>query len=69
VDEVGERGEAIARNLSYKPIVLREDGKRLFGRFVEVEVESIRPYCLMGRVNRILKIDEVSSMILEQVSS
>ena len=69
VDEVGERGEAVARNLSYKPIVLREDGKRLFGRFVEVEVESARPYCLMGRVKRILKIDEASSMILEQISS
>ena len=69
VDEIGERGEAVARNLSYKPIVLREDGKRLFGRFVEVEVESARPYCLMGRVKRILKIDEASSIILEQNSS
>jgi len=38
----------------------------LFGRFVEVEVESIRPYCLMGRVKRTLRIDDVPSMILEE---
>lgn len=51
VDEVGERGEAIARNQSYKPIVLRgARGGELLGRFVEVEVEEARPYCLMGRL-------------------
>ena len=69
VDEIGERGEAIARNLSYKPIVLKENGRRLFGKFVEVEIESIRPYCLLGRVKRILRLDEASTMILEQGSS
>ena len=69
VDEIGERGEAIARNLSYKPIVLKENGRRLFGKFVEVEIESIRPYCLLGRVKRILRLDEASTMILEQSSS
>ncbi|RLG01599.1 MAG: hypothetical protein DRN49_00925 [Thaumarchaeota archaeon] len=68
VDEIGERGEALARNLSYKPIVLNENGKQLFGKFVEVEIESIRPYCLMGKVKRILSLDEASSMILEQYS-
>ena len=69
VDEIGERGEAIARNLSYKPIVLKENGRRLFGKFVEVEIESIRPYCLLGRVKRTLRLDEASTMILEQGSS
>jgi len=69
VDEIGERGEAIARNLSYKPIVLKENGRRLFGKFVEVEIESIRPYCLLGRVKRILRLDEASTMILEPGSS
>ena len=69
VDEIGERGEAIARNLSYKPIVLKENGRRLFGKFVEVEIESIRPYCLLGRVKRTLRLDEASTMILEQSSS
>jgi len=69
VDEIGERGEAIARNLSYKPIVLKENGRRLFGKFVKVEIESIRPYCLLGRVKRTLRLDEASTMILEQGSS
>ena len=69
VDEIGEKGEAIARNLSYKPIVLDENGKKLFGKFVEVEVESARPYCLMGRVRRVLSFEEASSMIIKQSSS
>ena len=69
VDEIGEKGEAIARNLSYKPIVLDENGKKLFGKFVEVEVESARPYCLMGRVRRVLSLEETSSMIIKQSSS
>ncbi|HDJ67151.1 MAG TPA: tRNA (N(6)-L-threonylcarbamoyladenosine(37)-C(2))-methylthiotransferase [Nitrososphaeria archaeon] len=69
VDEIGEKGEAIARNLSYKPIVLDENGKKLFGKFVEVEVESARPYCLMGRVRRVLSLEEASSMIIKQSSS
>lgn len=69
VDEIGERGEAIARNLSYKPIVLDESGRELLGRFVEVEIESIRPYCLIGKVKRILSFDQARTMILEQDSS
>lgn len=66
VDEVGERGEAIARNLSYKPIVLDEGGEKVLGKFVEVEVLEARPYCLMGEVKRILSDGEVAEVV-EQV--
>lgn len=52
VDELGERGEAIARNQSYKPIVLRGCGREVLGKLVEVEVVEARPYCLMGRLVR-----------------
>lgn len=50
VDEVGEKGEAIARNINYKPIVLLgEDGRRILGRRVKVEIVDVRPYSLIGR--------------------
>lgn len=51
IDEVGEKGEAIGRNYAYKPIVLRGvKGDEVLGKFVEVEVVDVRPYCLMGRL-------------------
>jgi len=55
VDEVGGRGEAIARNQSYKPIILNEDGGKLLGRFVEVEILDAHPYCLIGRLKKVVK--------------
>ncbi|MCF8885534.1 MAG: tRNA (N(6)-L-threonylcarbamoyladenosine(37)-C(2))-methylthiotransferase [Nitrososphaerota archaeon] len=55
VDEVGERGEAIARNIYYKPIVLLgEDGRRLLGRKIEVEIVDVRPYALLGHLLKII---------------
>ncbi|MCS7126346.1 MAG: tRNA (N(6)-L-threonylcarbamoyladenosine(37)-C(2))-methylthiotransferase [Aigarchaeota archaeon] len=55
VDEIGEDGEPIARNILYKPIVLREEcGRLLLGRWVEVEIVDARPYCLIGRLERII---------------
>jgi len=55
VDEIGEGGEAIARNIYYKPIVLRDNcGHILLGRKVEVEVIDAKPYCLIGRLIKIL---------------
>ena len=62
VDEVGERGEAIARNQSYKPIVLDADGRQLLGKFVEVEVTDARPYCLMGKLRRVLEKEELAEV-------
>ena len=67
VDEVGERGEAIARNLSYKPIVLDADGQGLLGKFVEVEVTDARPYCLMGKVKRALEEKEANLTVASQL--
>ncbi|MEN2973954.1 MAG: tRNA (N(6)-L-threonylcarbamoyladenosine(37)-C(2))-methylthiotransferase [Candidatus Caldarchaeales archaeon] len=59
VDEVGERGEAIARNIEYKPIVLRgENGSTLLGKWVEVEVLDARPHCLTGRLKKVLDEDD-----------
>ncbi|MEM1677455.1 MAG: radical SAM protein, partial [Nitrososphaerota archaeon] len=55
VDEVGERGEAIARNIYYKPIVLLgKDGRRLLGRKIEVEIVDVRPYALLGHLLKII---------------
>jgi len=54
VDEIGERGEAIARNMTYRPIVIKNGSRELFGKLVEVEVEEARPYCLMARLKRVL---------------
>ncbi len=54
VDEVGERGEPIARNIYYRPIVITNArSKEVFGKIVEVEVEDIRPYCLMAKLRRV----------------
>lgn len=63
VDELGERGEAIARNASYKSIVLRGSGKELFGKFVEVKVEDARPYCLLADAKKILEPVEISGLM------
>jgi len=63
VDEVGKRGEAIARNASYRPIVIRGRGKELFGKFVEVEVEDARPYCLFAELKRILEPLEIAELV------
>lgn len=54
VDEVGSRGEAIARNISYKPIVLKDkSGSELLGRWVHVEVVDARTHCLIGRLENV----------------
>jgi len=59
VDEIGERGELIARNIAYRPIVVDGGSRDLFGRLVEVEVEAARPYCLIARPRRVLdRLDE-----------
>ena len=63
VDEIGERGEAIARNPSYRPIVIRGCGKELFGKFVEVEVEGARPYCLLAEFKKILEPLEIAELV------
>ena len=61
VDEIGERGEAIARNITYRPIVIRDKPAReLFGRIVEVEIESARPYCLMAKLKRVTEPQEIA---------
>ncbi|MDW8021461.1 MAG: tRNA (N(6)-L-threonylcarbamoyladenosine(37)-C(2))-methylthiotransferase [Nitrososphaerota archaeon] len=62
VDEVGERGEAIAKNASYRSIVLRGSGRELFGKLVEVEVEDARPYCLLAEAKRILEPVEIAEL-------
>jgi threonylcarbamoyladenosine tRNA methylthiotransferase CDKAL1 len=50
VDEIGEKGEAIARNIYYKPIVLKDEcGHILLGRKIEVEVVDAKPHCLIGK--------------------
>lgn len=55
VDEVGDRREAIARNIYYKPIVLKNEcGHTLLGKRVEVEIVDARPHCLIGKLRRIL---------------
>jgi len=63
VDEIGERGEAIARNASYRPIVIRGCGEELFGKFVEVEVEGARPYCLLAEFKKILEPLEIAELV------
>lgn len=53
IDEVGERGEAIARNIYYKPIVLKDEcGHILLGKKIEVEIIDAKPHCLIGRLNK-----------------
>ena len=64
VDEIGERGEAIARNISYRPIVIPDRGRELYGKFVEVEVESAKPYCLIARLNRVIDKSEIEAIAL-----
>ncbi|MEM1922266.1 MAG: tRNA (N(6)-L-threonylcarbamoyladenosine(37)-C(2))-methylthiotransferase [Nitrososphaerota archaeon] len=55
VDEVGEGGEAIGRNFAYRPIALPgTDGRRLLGRFVEVEITEARRHCIVGRIREVL---------------
>jgi MiaB-like tRNA modifying enzyme len=50
IDEIGEKGEAIARNIYYKPIVLKDEcGHILLGRKIEVEVVDAKPHCLIGK--------------------
>ena len=65
VDEIGERGEPIARNIYYRPIVIEDArGDEIFGKIVEVEVEDARPYCLMARLKRIASIEEAWETII-----
>ncbi len=55
VDEVGEKGEAIARNIYYKPIVLKNEcSHSLLGKKVEIEIVDARPHCLIGKLVRTL---------------
>ncbi len=54
IDEIGKHGELIARNKNYRPIIINNGEKSLFGRTVIVEVTESRPYCLIGRVKSIL---------------
>ena len=63
VDEIGEKGEAIARNLSYRPIVLRNGARDLLGKFVEVEVVDARPYCLIGELIRVMDSAEAAEFV------
>jgi len=50
VDEIGEKGRAIARSIYYKPIVLKDEcGHILLGRKIEVEVVDAKPHCLIGK--------------------
>ena len=63
IDEIGERGEAIARNQSYRPIVIDKPGKELYGKFVEVEVEDARPYCLLARFKKIADHEETAAAL------
>lgn len=50
VDEVGPKGEPIARNLDYRPIAIPDaDGRTLLGEWIEVEVVGARTHCLVGR--------------------
>jgi len=66
VDEIGERGEAIARNISYRPIIVQgRRGEEIFGKLVEVEVESARPYCLMARFKRVIEDKEIRELFME----
>lgn len=53
VAEVGVKGGWIARNTSYKPIVLRDD-RDLLGRFVRARVTSATPTYLVGACDEIL---------------
>lgn len=55
VDELGPRGEAIARNYAYRPIALpRARGSELLGKFIEVEVTESRRHCLIGEVKSVI---------------
>jgi len=53
VDEVGKKGTMVARNMSYKPIVLKAS-KRLLGKFVEVRIEDAGKNYLRGSLIKIL---------------
>jgi len=50
IDEIGEHGELIARNIYYRPIVINGQDRSLLGRIVNVEVVEARPYCLIGKI-------------------
>jgi len=50
IDEVGTRGELIARNNYYRPIVVDSKDRSLLGSTVTVEVVEARPYCLIGKI-------------------
>lgn len=68
VDEIGERGEAIARNISYRPIIVQgKRGEEVFGKLVEVEVESARPYCLMARFKRVIEDREILESLMGEL--
>lgn len=54
IDEVGEHGELIARNINYRPIVINNGEKSLLGKLVNVEVTDARPYCLIGKIRSII---------------
>ncbi|MEM2931611.1 MAG: tRNA (N(6)-L-threonylcarbamoyladenosine(37)-C(2))-methylthiotransferase [Nitrososphaerota archaeon] len=54
IDELGEHGELIGRNINYRPIVINNAEKSLLGRLVNVHVTEARPYCLLGKIKSII---------------
>jgi tRNA A37 methylthiotransferase MiaB len=65
VDEIGEGGEPIARNIYYRPIAVENArGDEVFGRIAEVEVEDAKPYCLIARLKRIASAEEAWEAII-----
>ncbi len=54
VNEVGKNGNLIARNSSYKPIVLDTKDRDLLGKFVEVEVVKAKETYLLGNLTKSL---------------
>lgn len=51
-NEVGKDGNLVARNSSYKPIVLDTKDRTLFGKFLEVEAVKAKETYLVGELNR-----------------
>ncbi|MEM5829665.1 MAG: tRNA (N(6)-L-threonylcarbamoyladenosine(37)-C(2))-methylthiotransferase [Candidatus Aenigmatarchaeota archaeon] len=53
VDEIGKKESFVARNFAYKPIVLKTREK-IFGKFVEVEVEEARENFLITKIQSLI---------------
>ena len=65
VDEAGKRGEAIARNIFYRPIIIQnKPASEIFGKIIEVKIEEARPYCLMARFKREVDPREVQEALI-----